>query len=720
MRSNDDGASVASSGSTERRSAGSKASAAAGPGGELPMLPVGDPFDLDAGETIQVRLRVLAVPPYLRQDGASPTSGGGKGGKPQVVRRSEVPLEQALHALFEFVGVLLLETTGPGSSTTAHSPPKSPVASVAAASPPTTPDAAEAAVESTAPGMPALLAVRVRGSVCVSHLRLGDRSVRLGRTGYVTGWRDVPFQFPVLNRSPVATVCKITRMPEVIELPDAEIGADGALCIPLQPFETLHVSAKLRGSLLQAPQAKEQRSWHIEMSNLHNPSNTLQLLVSAEVTVLRLRYTGLRWHGHAKNLADPRNSAGRKEEASDPSEPLPMVATAAESSSKRRLQRASRDESDDLRDIDGTGEGDGGESNLSSSITSADGSVSSGIDALKKEATGAAEAAKIDAILEDSKRSGYVRSDDGGVLAALPLPPITFPALPSSPLCTADFELHNCSEEVLNLLLHVASDLEAPPNEYQEALAELRRSLSFELLSVESGVPLSSISLPPGERLSLRVIVHPSPSASLLTLLPLEAPLLLGVLHVQSATSSAADDDGRPGSRNEDDPSSATGVRVRRIRESHDDSVSESTVNNSESGQSRGGGSVHGSSMSREGASGMHDTICLVSSLRRGASFTLNVSHLNFHGAIKPLGGSSSTKGVLSPTPSIAHSLGLLSSPPLSPAVAPAMPPAPEQVESFWVRNPSLERTLSVRIVPEVPAGWSCTRRARARAPSTR
>ena len=114
MRSNDDGASVASSGSTERRSAGSKASAAAGPGGELPMLPVGDPFDLDAGETIQVRLRVLAVPPYLRQDGASPTSGGGKGGKPQVVRRSEVPLEQALHALFEFVGVLLLETTGPG------------------------------------------------------------------------------------------------------------------------------------------------------------------------------------------------------------------------------------------------------------------------------------------------------------------------------------------------------------------------------------------------------------------------------------------------------------------------------------------------------------------------------------------------------------------------------------------------------------------------------
>ena len=105
--------------------------------------------------------------------------------------------------------------------------------------------------------MPALLAVRVRGSVCVSHLRLGDRSVRLGRTGYVTGWRDVPFQFPVLNQSPVATVCKITRMPEVIELPDAEIGADGSLCIPLQPFETLHVSAKLRGSLLQAPQAKE-------------------------------------------------------------------------------------------------------------------------------------------------------------------------------------------------------------------------------------------------------------------------------------------------------------------------------------------------------------------------------------------------------------------------------------------------------------------------------
>ena len=200
------------------------------------------------------------------------------------------------------------------------------------------------------------------------------------------------------------------------------------------------MSAKLRGSLLQAPQAKEQRSWHIEMSNLHNPSNTLQLLVSAEVTVLRLRYTGLRWHGHTKNLADPRNSAGRKEEASDPSEPLPMVATAAESSSKRRLQRASRDESDDLRDIDGTGEGDGGESTLSSSITSADGSVSSGIDALKKEATAAAEAAKIDAILEDSKRSGYVRSDDGGVL-----PPFLYRQSPSPP-----FRRRRCVQPTLS------------------------------------------------------------------------------------------------------------------------------------------------------------------------------------------------------------------------------------------------------------------------------
>ena len=52
-------------------------------------------------------------------------------------------------------------------------------------------------------------AVRVRGSVCVSQMRLGDRSVRLGRIGYVNGWRDVPFQFVLLNQSPVSTTCRI-------------------------------------------------------------------------------------------------------------------------------------------------------------------------------------------------------------------------------------------------------------------------------------------------------------------------------------------------------------------------------------------------------------------------------------------------------------------------------------------------------------------------------
>ena len=65
-----------------------------------------------------------------------------------------------------------------------------------------------------------------------------------------------------------------------------------------------------------------------------------------------------------------------------------------------------------------------------------------------------------------------------------------------------------------------------------EGLEELRRSLSFELIAVESGLPISSVSLAPDARTQLRLLVHPSPSANLLSLLPLESPLLLGVLHV--------------------------------------------------------------------------------------------------------------------------------------------------------------------------------------------
>ena len=161
------------------------------------------------------------------------------------------------------------------------------------------------------PSAPALLAVRVRGSVCVSQIRLADRSIRLGKTGYVTGWRDVPFNFLLLNQSPIATTCRVTRLPELLEIPSAETNeTDGTLCIALQPFETRHVSAVLRASMLEAPQLRQQRSWHIEMANVRNPSNALRLLVTAEVTVLRLRYSGLRWLGHANTREDPRNSAG--------------------------------------------------------------------------------------------------------------------------------------------------------------------------------------------------------------------------------------------------------------------------------------------------------------------------------------------------------------------------------------------------------------------------
>ena len=40
------------------------------------------------------------------------------------------------------------------------------------------------------------------------------------------------------------------------------------------------------------------------------------------------------------------------------------------------------------------------------------------------------------------------------VLAAVPLPPLLYPVLPSTPTCAAKFELHNSSREALQLQLH--------------------------------------------------------------------------------------------------------------------------------------------------------------------------------------------------------------------------------------------------------------------------
>ena len=63
---------------------------------------------------------------------------------------------------------------------------------------------------------------------------------------------------------------------------------------------------------------------------------------------------------------------------------------------------------------------------------------------------------------------------------------------------------------------------------------------------------------------------------------------------------------------------------------------------------------------------GIRDAVCLIGSIHRGASFSLNVSQLNFHGMVRlqspPL-----------PTRASSHSSPpAVASPPLSPSLAPA------------------------------------------------
>jgi hypothetical protein len=97
-------------------------------------------------------------------------------------------------------------------------------------------------------------------------------------------------------------------------------------------------------------------------------------------------------------------------------------------------------------------------------------------------------------------------------------------------------------------------------------------------------------------------------------------------------------------------------------------------------------------------------------SVQRGSSFALNVSQLNFHGTprlISPAFGPSSPPPLLAPISPLDTTRSrsppwTMQSPPLSPALKPSAMPA--QVESLWVRNPSVERALCVRIEVEVPS----------------
>ena len=187
------------------------------------IIPCGERFMLQPGQSAELRLCMVTVPSRLRPDKSNPTSspspppavggacvGGGGGGSGGVggsgggcsggggsggggagaagveVHRSHVTLQQAQQRLMRFEGILLLEVARELMAQIAAGPTLTPVADLpkgAVRSRGTdqgsggTGTGASPAADPAACA-PALLAVRVRGAVCVSQVKLGETDPR--------------------------------------------------------------------------------------------------------------------------------------------------------------------------------------------------------------------------------------------------------------------------------------------------------------------------------------------------------------------------------------------------------------------------------------------------------------------------------------------------------------------------------------------------------------
>jgi len=139
--------------------------------------------------------------------------------------------------------------------------------------------------------------------------------------GYVTGWQPAPFTFTVINQSAVRTCVRLVRVPAIFEMRAptaaeelaAEIAGDRSLLLWLAPFQTRSVECSLTAAMLltgTALEMRQTRAWHLEVSNVYNPANVGTLRITAKVTLLRLRYAGLRWHERHRSTDDPRSASG--------------------------------------------------------------------------------------------------------------------------------------------------------------------------------------------------------------------------------------------------------------------------------------------------------------------------------------------------------------------------------------------------------------------------
>ena len=124
--------------------------------------------DLPARTSTELRLRLGAVPRHLTRK--SSTDGGAV--KDSVSSVSEL----CHHQIVSFRGLLVLEESGVERT---HSP--------------------------AGLGLPALKALLVQGSLCLSHVSLPEPNIELGKIGYNDGWRDVSFSFELTNESELTT-----------------------------------------------------------------------------------------------------------------------------------------------------------------------------------------------------------------------------------------------------------------------------------------------------------------------------------------------------------------------------------------------------------------------------------------------------------------------------------------------------------------------------------
>ena len=207
------------------------------------------------------------------------------------------------------------------------------------------------------------------------------------------------------------------------------------------------------------PAHESEVSWHVTLRNANHPANELTLRVVAEVTVLRLRYTGLLWTGDggddspevAERRVDPRDApADDADSGSDdgdaPPEP-PEAEGALEEGDEPSASGGGGADGEDGQPASDEGQSPSDSLSRSRRRSRSDGDLT---DEPVLPPSLKLDGAVLASILEAAGTRTRAAGGEG-VLAALSLPPLSYPTLPDAPPCSSWFELHNSSREPLRL-----------------------------------------------------------------------------------------------------------------------------------------------------------------------------------------------------------------------------------------------------------------------------